>query len=110
MGRLRKKNYKKIIEKSKHSKKEILTDIPLKFEISIRCNLALILCRICDYEEALRHCYIMQDLYKQEFVSSNQQKCARYDAYIDFIEMKVAHNQKYSHQSIEKAKKIIIHQ
>merc|ERR1712228_476130 len=57
-----------------------------------------------------RHCYIMRDLYKQEFVSSNQQKCARYDAYIDFIEMKVAHNQKYWHQSIEKAKKIIIHQ
>ena len=98
------------IHREKCSQNAILSDIPLKYEAPIRCNLALSLCRICDYEEALRYCYILRDLYKKEFVSSTHQKCMRYDAYIEFIELKVVYRQKYWHQCVDKGENILIHQ
>eukprot|EP01083_Nonionella_stella_P301715 1036586_1 len=66
------------------------TSIPLQYEISIRVNVALMLCRICDFEEALRHTLIMRDLYNTD----------TYDPYIDFIQMKVTYHQKLWNQSI----------
>ena len=92
--------------------KERLNLIPIEFEISIRVNIALMLCRICDYEEALRHTYIMRDLYLKQY--ENEQDLSiehmKYDPYIDYIEVLIMYSQKYWHQTIERALIIIKHQ
>lgn len=70
-----------------------LHEIPKDIEIAIRSNLALMLCRRCDYEEALRHCLIIKDLDRLQSP----------DIYVLFIELVVMHRQRHWHQAVDRA-------
>eukprot|EP01084_Bolivina_argentea_P050386 92645_1 len=108
--KLNKNNFHSVLMNDSDSDIETLDNIPLKYEISIRVNIGLMLCRICDFEEALRETFIMRDLYTKEFKHNNDLEYIQYDPYIDYIEMIVMYHQKYWYQCIEKAMLIIKYQ
>ncbi len=108
--RINKNNIHSLTDESDDEADEKLANIPLKYEISIRVNIGLMLCRICDFEEAIRYTFIMRHLYKNEFENNKDLKYMQYDAYIYFIEMLVMYHQKYWYECIEKAIIILSHQ